>query len=585
MKFESFTDCPSIRPNKEMNKENSYEKNDNILNEKLLSDYPMPISLEQNEKIIEQLKNDICNIYLGKARGTGFFMKIKFPDKEHLLPVLFTCNHVIDESFILHNDKINIEINGKNKTIELKDRIKYTDKEMDITIIEIKEKKDGIKHFLQLDEENQNFRITGKTIYILQYFDANGPSHPTVPSVSYGILKKTKDHIFAHCGSTSPGSSGSPILNLANNKVIGIHLGTYNTHKYNRGNFLNNPINDFMKKMYEENRIKSFMNHPAKKIHVKYIGTSINEEIENLVIEKELDKDKILNYNNNNLLNINFLEKKNLENYERLCLDNNKISEINILEKFRLKELKELYLNGNNIANIEILENINFPNLEILDLSGNKIINVDVFEKVNFPKLKILFLYRNRISAIDKINLAKFRHLEMFAISYNKIKNIKSLKHVKHETLQFLFLTDIKLEKINIFGSIEFKNLKFLALGGNDISDIKELSKVDFKELEVINLYDNTISDIEVLAEVNFPKLKRLNLANNLITNIEVLKDVNFPELYELDLQQNNIVDINVFKICKFKKLFKLNIKLNKIVINKNLDIINELKNNLNLFI
>ena len=87
------------------------------------------------------------------------------------------------------------------------------------------------------------------------------------------------------------------------------------------------------------------------------------------------------------------------------------------------------------------------------------------------------------------------------------------------------------------------------------------------------------------MSQVNFPKLKTLNLSSNLIKNIEVLKDVNFPELNELDLQQNKIKDINVFKNCKFKKLSKLNIKLNQIDIDKNLDIINELKKmNINLF-
>ena len=534
----------SIKPNKESKKENSFEKNDFIIKEKLLSDYPMPISLKQNGKIIKQLKNSVCNIYLGKGRGTGFFMKIKSPDNKHLFPALITCSHVIDNSFFSEKEEINIEINGKNKTIEFKDRIKYTNTNLDITIIEIKEK-DEIKHFLQLDEENQDIRISGKTIYLLQYFDSNGPSHPSVPSVSYGILKETlKNFSFTHCGITTFGSSGSPILNLANNKVIGIHIGSKTNANYNIGKFLNIPINDFIIKMYnnkfEQNGIKSIMNQTVKKVLVEYIGTSNNKDFENIVKEKKFDENKILNYTNNNLSNINFLENKRFENLENLYLDNNKISDINILEKVRFKGLKELFLNDNNITNIEILEKVNFPNLEVLDLSGNKIENVDVFQKVNFPKLKSLFLYKNKIS---------------------------------------------KIKKIDAIGFIEFKNLKFLTLGGNNISDIKELSQVDFKELEVLNLCDNSISDIEVLAKVNFPKLKKLNLANNLITNIEILKDVNFPELNELNLQQNKIVEINVFKKCKFKELSKLNIKLNKIDINKNLDIINELKYNLNLFI
>ena len=596
--------------------ENPFEQNDFILNEKLLSDYPIPISLKQNEKIIEQLKTTICNIFLGKGRGTGFFMKIKFPDNEHLLPALITCNHIIDKSFLSEKEEIYFEINGKIKNIELKNRIIYTNEKIDITIIEIKEKKDEIKNFLILDEENQDIRISGKTIYILQYYDSNGQSQPSVPSVSYGILKDLNKSVFTHCSNTYFGSSGSPILNLSNNKVIGFHIGANNKDNCNIGKFLNNPINDFIKKKYnnkiEENEIKSLIYQPAKKVHVENIGiikvndyneTESNllnisfENHSNIINEKKFMDEydifntinifrniRILNLTNNNILDINILEKVKFEKLEKLYLDNNKISDINSLEKVRFKELKALYLNGNNISNIDILEKVNFPKLEELDLSCNKIINIDVFEKVSFIKLKILSLYNNKISDIDKIKLAKFKNLELLAFSHNERININSLKDFKFENLRYLFLADINLKKIDIFGSITFKHLKFLTLGGNNISNIKILSIVDFKELESLFLYDNSISDIEILAEVNFPKLKLLNLASNLIINIEVFKKVNFPELNELNLQQNNIVDISIFKNCKLKKLSKLNIKMNKIDMEKNLDIINELKCKLNLF-
>ena len=152
--------------NEENQQEKPFEKNDFIRKQKLLLDYHKPISLKQTEKIIDQLKDNICNIFLGGGeKGTGFFMKIKFPDNEHLLPVLVTCNHVINKSFLSKNDKVFIQINDKIKTIEFKNRIIYNNEKLDIAIIEIKEK-DEIKNFLILDEENQDFKISGKIIYI-----------------------------------------------------------------------------------------------------------------------------------------------------------------------------------------------------------------------------------------------------------------------------------------------------------------------------------------------------------------------------------------------------------------------------------
>ena len=100
-------DTINTKSNEENQQKIQSEKNDFIIKEKLVSDYHKPISLKQTEKIIEQLKNNICNIFLGCGeRGNGFFMKIKFPDNEHLLPVLLTCNHVINKSFLSKNDKI-----------------------------------------------------------------------------------------------------------------------------------------------------------------------------------------------------------------------------------------------------------------------------------------------------------------------------------------------------------------------------------------------------------------------------------------------------------------------------------------------
>ena len=107
----NYLSFDKIKIKKENNKENQQEslleKYDDIRKEKLLLDYHTPISLKKTEKITDQLKNSLCNIYLGsKGSGTGFFMKIKFPDNEHLLPALITCNHIIDKSFLSEKEEI-----------------------------------------------------------------------------------------------------------------------------------------------------------------------------------------------------------------------------------------------------------------------------------------------------------------------------------------------------------------------------------------------------------------------------------------------------------------------------------------------
>ena len=127
--------------------------------------------------------------------------------------------------------------------------MKYTNKEYDITIIEIKPE-DNINYYLELDDIiindiinilNKNKEFINETIYIIQY-----PENRL--SVSYGILDKIyedKKYNFNHKYSTKGGSSGSPILNI-NNKLIGIHKEGNNNKQYNKGTFLNYPIKEFI---------------------------------------------------------------------------------------------------------------------------------------------------------------------------------------------------------------------------------------------------------------------------------------------------------------------------------------------------
>ena len=108
-----------------------------------------------------------------------------------MLPVFITNNHIINNELLYKKDsKIKIDIyddESDNKEINLNNRMKYTNEEYDITIIEIKEE-DKINNYLELDEIiinniinniNKNKLYINKTIYIIQYPEGD-------LSVSYG---------------------------------------------------------------------------------------------------------------------------------------------------------------------------------------------------------------------------------------------------------------------------------------------------------------------------------------------------------------------------------------------------------------
>ena len=112
------------------------------------------------EKAINQAEKSICKIYLRRGmKASGFFCKIPFPDENNMLKVFITNNHVINEDILYKKDEeIEITINEDKEycKLNLNNRIKYTNKKFDITIIEIQEERDRIHNYLELDNKILN---------------------------------------------------------------------------------------------------------------------------------------------------------------------------------------------------------------------------------------------------------------------------------------------------------------------------------------------------------------------------------------------------------------------------------------------
>ena len=134
---------------------------------------------------------------------------------------------------------------------------KYISKKYDTTIIEIKPEKDKINYFLELDEEIFQENLSKESIYILQY-----PKNlnEQKAAVSYGILNQIYNYDLIHYCCTEPGSSGSPILKLSNNKVIGIHKEG-SKFDYNKGTFLKEPIIEYINNYKNSNKFDYELNN------------------------------------------------------------------------------------------------------------------------------------------------------------------------------------------------------------------------------------------------------------------------------------------------------------------------------------
>ena len=95
-----------------------------------------------------------------------------------------------------------------------------------------------------------------------------------------------------HLCSTEPGSSGSPILNLSNFKVIGVHKGANYGQDINLGIFFKLIIEDF-KKFHQILKSKN------DRKFVNVVGCTIENDIDNY----DGDKSEICLFNTNSDIN------------------------------------------------------------------------------------------------------------------------------------------------------------------------------------------------------------------------------------------------------------------------------------------
>ena len=255
------------------------------IKENNIKESPIPISLEESLKIINQMKNSICRIYTTENTGTGYFCKINYNSK--LIPFLITNNHIINKENIENNKTIKISVCNGEKNNDFKSLIINIgrkicrNEELDVTLIEIKPNVDRIKinSCLELDDDINENNINEKlynSIYILHY-----PKDKSI-SVSYGLISEINGREIKHLCNIEYESSGSPILSLKNLKVIGIHIGIRKNNKlYNKGILIKNVILEMIKKNNKKskmNEIEILYDNKKNKNIIKIFG---NEFVKN----------------------------------------------------------------------------------------------------------------------------------------------------------------------------------------------------------------------------------------------------------------------------------------------------------------
>jgi len=257
--------------------------------------------------------------------GAGFVCNISN------IKAFITNNHILSQEF-LNNEKKLILYNYKNEQKEINlelDRYKYTDKELDFTIIEII-KEDNFKDFLEIDEYIDSIDYKNKKICSVQY--ADGGKLKYADGKNFGLKVNYLWYSVGKLGSLA----GSPIILIDNKKLIGLHKAERNDNK-NIGvpmNLIINKIN-FIKCIY--NIRKEDIGNKIQIINDEYyINNKLikNKEIKNkikIMLKGEEIKSLTYKFNKEGKYTIYLLVKKPIMNMSPMFYGCSSLNEINLL--------------------------------------------------------------------------------------------------------------------------------------------------------------------------------------------------------------------------------------------------------------
>ena len=563
---------------------------DIIHDEKIIEMYNINASIDGINIIRHQMMNSVCRIIKEEGNGTGFFCKLRYDNKngdKNFMKTLITNNHVIGRSDLKERKEIFISWNNRSGDSYLKlndSRVIFTDEDLDATIIELKENDKINCDFLEIDplleKEKKNLKkyLEKKAIYIIHY-PKNVNENENVYS-SFGTLSQiieNKSQINYFC-STEEGSSGSPILSLSTNKIIGLHKGSSPNFNYNIGNSMKDIIDKFLNYLnYLNNEIhrKNYYNYNKDKIinnkdninvvNNKYknnnnnfnnntkISCNKNNEVNNYDNNKRNDNSNTnFNYNKNqinnfNKNNINFPNKINNDNIES---NNNRIKKLDI---------KENIINNNNKYNNIIVNKKKYNNNNILKRINNE-------KSINTNVNKRKYIFNNKLNKInneinkknnifyEKLNIINNEISKFYTNKKNNISN-ENLNAINNETNNFYTFNDNldKLNnKINRFNTNNKKKYIFndnLNIINNKDNNLKSYKK-EFLSIKNKKLFNN-----------NFNNKNNNNKLNNSYSNLnDILKfnftnEIGFAESFYDSLKNYSIPPFNINKFQKIKKI------------------------------
>ena len=315
------------------------------------------------------------------------------------------------------------------------------------------------------------------SIYILNYMNGDNIV------VSYGLISEiNEDNGINHKCNTDNGSSGSPILSLKNNKLIGIHYDSPNKYEYNLGTLIIYAIIDFNK--IQNNEIKNEIQN------------------ENLINGNEI---AIIYKIDNNDKKIKLFGKPFIEKNKNNCkiiIDNKEkeiIEYIDINEEMKKKDKLEIKL-----KEIKAITNLSYMFGDDWFKGCDKLISlpdISNWDTKNVTNMSGMFCMCNLLSSLPDISNWDTKNVtKMIGMFYNcyKLSSLPDISkwNTKNVTNMCLMFSNCKslssLPDISNWDTKNVTNTSYMFSNCYKLSSLPDISKWDTKNVtDMSGMFNN----------------------------------------------------------------------------------------------
>ena len=509
------------------------------------------------EKIIFTVKNN------GK-KGTGFFCKIKNPNSSDSLPVLITSSQLYNKEDFYTKKKIELIIKNSKYTLYVDDSRKsyINDDKYNISLLEIK-KEDylDIDSFLEIESDegfDSNNLYQNESLGLVSY----NKKEKNYNAIKFKIKTINENqYAFKFVSNLNEELIGSPIINITNNKILGIYKNYDKKINLNNGILLKIPINEF----FEEERQREIFNPKNKNIFKtsKTLKSTIRLNNENeekeigiiYIIPKKLHDlrlfgDDFVKNNKDKCKLLFYDEKRDKEIEYELCslLKTDFINDITEPKEscncFRvvlklnedLTDLSSMFKDCITLISFDhFFSNLKTEKVTTMSRMFEGCIFLQDFENIDQLKTSSV----TDMSYMFK-NCSYISDLDLTGWDTSSVKTIKGMFEGCEKLDILIGLPDLNVSNVTDMSYL-FSKCKIL----HDVTDISEWNTENVTNMEFMFQGCSSLQELPDISKWNTSKVKNMD---SMFNSCEALKSL--PDISSWDISNVNNLS-NMFKDCK----------------------------------